>query len=54
MPSFLTSAEITGLAGTAHQALGRHAPAQKFTASALALLEPRFERNRVYYTPGTR
>ncbi|MEU2743201.1 hypothetical protein ABZ656_50130 [Streptomyces sp. NPDC007095] len=48
--SFLTPAEITGLAGAAHQALGRHARAQKLTASALALLEPRFERNRVYYT----
>lgn len=48
--SFLTPAEITGLAGAAHQALGRHARAQKLTSSALALLEPRFERNRVYYT----
>ncbi|MFC4471755.1 hypothetical protein ACFPH6_45960 [Streptomyces xiangluensis] len=48
--SFLTPAELTGLAGAAHQALGQHARAQQLTASALAMLEPRFERNRVYYT----
>ncbi|MBA2946339.1 hypothetical protein [Streptomyces himalayensis] len=39
-----------GLAGAAHQALGRHQRAQQLTASALDLLDPRFERNRVYYT----
>ncbi|MFF2511870.1 hypothetical protein [Streptomyces sp. NPDC058086] len=54
MLSFLTPAEITGPAGAAHQALGRHAPAQKVTAPALAPLEPRFERNRVHHTPSTR
>ncbi|NGO71014.1 hypothetical protein [Streptomyces boncukensis] len=48
--SFLTSAEITGLAGAAHQALGQHRRAEELTASALDQLEPRFERNRVYYT----
>ncbi|MGW1024175.1 hypothetical protein ACWD4J_10715 [Streptomyces sp. NPDC002577] len=48
--SFLTPAELTGLAGAAHQALGRHARAQQLTAAALGMLEPRFERNRVYYT----
>ncbi|MEU0106562.1 hypothetical protein ABZ322_20995 [Streptomyces sp. NPDC006129] len=48
--SFLTPAEITGLAGAAHQALGRHRRAQELTAAALGMLEPRFERNRVYYT----
>lgn len=48
--SFLTPAELTGLAGAAHQALGRYGRAQGLTASALDMLEPRFERNRVYYT----
>ncbi|MCX4671569.1 hypothetical protein OG453_33605 [Streptomyces sp. NBC_01381] len=48
--SFLTPAELTGLAGAAHQALGRYGQAQELTASALDMLEPRFERNRVYYT----
>jgi hypothetical protein len=48
--SFLTPAELTGLAGTAHQALGKHGRAQELTATALAMLEPRFERNRAYYT----
>ncbi|GAA3099221.1 hypothetical protein ACFQ0X_08185 [Streptomyces rectiviolaceus] len=48
--SFLTPAELTGLAGAAHQALGRYGRAHELTASALDMLEPRFERNRVYYT----
>ncbi|MEU6122798.1 hypothetical protein [Streptomyces sp. NPDC047123] len=48
--SFLTPAELTGLAGAAHQALGRYARAHELTLSALGMLEPRFERNRVYYT----
>ncbi|MEV6172785.1 hypothetical protein AB0L99_31810 [Streptomyces sp. NPDC051954] len=48
--SFLTPAEMTGLAGAAHQALGQHRRAEQLTASALEMLEPRFERNRVYYT----
>ncbi|GAA1899940.1 hypothetical protein GCM10009837_23240 [Streptomyces durmitorensis] len=48
--SFLTPAELTGLAGATHQALGRYGQAQELTASALDMLEPRFERNRVYYT----
>ena len=48
--SFLTPAELTGLAGAAHQALGQHRRAEQLTASALQMLEPRFERNRVYYT----
>ncbi|MER6690356.1 hypothetical protein [Streptomyces minutiscleroticus] len=48
--SFLTAAELTGLAGAAHQALGRHGRAQDLTVAALDMLEPRFERNRVYYT----
>jgi tetratricopeptide (TPR) repeat protein len=48
--SFLTPAELTGLAGAAHQALGQHRRAGQLTASALQMLEPRFERNRVYYT----
>lgn len=48
--SFLTPAELTGLAGAAHQALGRHKRAQELTATALSMLEPRFERNRGYYT----
>jgi len=47
--SFLTPAELTGLAGAAHQALGQHRRAEQLTASALQMLEPRFERNRVYY-----
>lgn len=48
--SFLTPAEIAGLAGAAHQALGRYRRAQELTETALDLLEPRFERNRLYYT----
>ncbi|MEV6947052.1 hypothetical protein AB0N07_34845 [Streptomyces sp. NPDC051172] len=48
--SFLTPAELTGLAGAAHQALGQYRRAEELTASALQMLEPRFERNRVYYT----
>ncbi|MDH6215993.1 hypothetical protein [Streptomyces pseudovenezuelae] len=48
--SFLTPAELTGLAGAAHQALGQYRRAEQLTASALQMLEPRFERNRVYYT----
>ncbi|MET7934829.1 hypothetical protein [Streptomyces sp. NPDC005322] len=48
--AFLTPAELAGLAGVAHQALGRHRRAQELTASALDMLEPRFERNRFYYT----
>lgn len=48
--SFLTPAELVGLAGAAHQALGRHERAQLLTGAALDMLEPRFERNRVYYT----
>ncbi|EFL25142.1 hypothetical protein SSOG_04856 [Streptomyces himastatinicus ATCC 53653] len=44
--AFLTTAELAGLAGAAHQALGRHRRAQELTTSALELLEPRFERNR--------
>lgn len=48
--TFLTAAELTGLAGAAHQALGQHRRAQELTASALRMLEPRFERNRFYYT----
>lgn len=47
--SFRTPAELTGLAGAAHQALGKHRRAQELTASALDMLEPRFERNRAYY-----
>ncbi|MFI6658172.1 hypothetical protein ACIBL8_21915 [Streptomyces sp. NPDC050523] len=47
--SFLTPAEITGLAGAAHQALGKYGRAQELTADALDMLDPRFERNRVYY-----
>jgi tetratricopeptide (TPR) repeat protein len=47
--SFLTPAEITGLAGAAHQALGKHGRAQELTAAALEMLEPGFERNRAYY-----
>jgi tetratricopeptide (TPR) repeat protein len=47
--SFLTPAELTGLAGAAHQALGKHERAQELTAAALGMLEPRFERNRAYY-----
>jgi tetratricopeptide (TPR) repeat protein len=47
--SFLTPAELTGLAGAAHQALGKHRRAQELTASALDMLESRFERNRAYY-----
>jgi hypothetical protein len=49
-PSFLTPAEIAGLAGAAHHALGKYDRAEQLTADALAMLEPRFERNRVYYT----
>ncbi|MEV0982026.1 hypothetical protein [Streptomyces sp. NPDC049915] len=48
--SFLTPGEITGLAGAAHQALGKYERAERLTADALTMLEPRFERNRVYYT----
>ncbi|WP_128428749.1 hypothetical protein [Streptomyces cyaneus] len=48
--SFLTPAELTGLAGAAHHSLGQHRRAEQLTASALQMLEPRFERNRVYYT----
>jgi len=48
--SFLTPAELTGLAGAAHQALGQYRRAEQLTASALQMLEPRFERNRIYYT----
>ncbi|KPI10141.1 hypothetical protein OK074_3144 [Actinobacteria bacterium OK074] len=48
--SFLTPAEITGLAGAAHHALGQYGRAAELTADALAMLEPRFERNRIYYT----
>lgn len=48
--SFLTPAEITGLAGAAHQALGQYARAAELTTSALGMLAPKFERNRVYYT----
>ncbi|WP_217166148.1 hypothetical protein [Streptomyces sp. AC512_CC834] len=48
--TFLTPAEITGLAGAAHHALGQYGRAEELTASALGMLEPRFERNRVYYT----
>lgn len=48
--TFLTPAELTGLAGAAHQALGLHRRAQQLTASALDLLAPQFERNRIYYT----
>ncbi|MGY6025313.1 hypothetical protein [Streptomyces spinosirectus] len=47
--SFLTPAELTGLAGAAHQALGKDQRAQELTADALGMLEPPFERNRVYY-----
>lgn len=47
--SFLTPAELTGLAGAAHQALGKHRRAQELTASALDMLPARFERNRAYY-----
>ncbi|WP_055567196.1 hypothetical protein [Streptomyces atriruber] len=48
--TFLTPAELTGLAGAAHQALGQHRRAQELTSSALGMLDGRFERNRVYYT----
>ncbi|MEW2407200.1 hypothetical protein [Streptomyces griseoviridis] len=48
--SFLTPAELTGLAGAAHLALGQQRRAEQLTLSALQMLEPRFERNRVYYT----
>ncbi len=48
--SFLTPAELTGLAGAAHLALGQHRRAEQLTTTALQMLEPRFERNRVYYT----
>lgn len=48
--SFLTPAEITGLAAAAHHALGKYERAERLTADALTMLEPRFERNRVYYT----
>ena len=48
--TFLTPAELMGLAGAAHQSLGRHRHAEQLTATALAALEARFERNRVYYT----
>ncbi|MCI3277666.1 hypothetical protein [Streptomyces cylindrosporus] len=47
--SFLTPAELTGLAGAAHQALGKHQRAQELTGAALGMLDSRFERNRVYY-----
>lgn len=48
--SFLTPAEILGLAGAARQALGQHRKADELTSAALGRLEPRFERNRTYYT----
>lgn len=48
--SFLTPAEISGLAGAARAALGQHRQAVGLTTSALGALEPRFERNRIYYT----
>lgn len=48
--SFLTPAEMTGLAGAVYQTLHRYDRAEELTASALDMLEPRFERNRVYYT----
>lgn len=48
--SFLTPAEILGLAGAARAALGQHRQAAELTVSALDQLEPRFERNRIYYT----
>lgn len=48
--TFLTPAELTGLAGAAHLSLGKYDRAEQLTADALTLLEPRFERNRVYYT----
>ncbi|MER6422687.1 hypothetical protein [Streptomyces sp. NPDC001137] len=48
--SFLTPAELMGLAGAAHHALGQYRRAEELTCSALQMLEPRFERNRVYYT----
>lgn len=48
--TFLTPAELTGLAGAAHAALGRYERAQQLTGDALGMLEPQFERNRVYYT----
>lgn len=47
--SFLTPAEVTGLAGAAYQAMGKHQKAQELTASALGMLQPQFERNRAYY-----
>ncbi|MGW5610136.1 tetratricopeptide repeat protein [Streptomyces sp. NPDC003753] len=48
--SFLTPAEITGLAGAAHHALGQYGRAADLTTDALDMLDARFERNRVYYT----
>ncbi|MBC2906652.1 hypothetical protein [Streptomyces cupreus] len=48
--SFLTPAELTGLAGAAHHALGKYGRAQQLTADALGMLEAGFARNRVYYT----
>lgn len=47
--SFLTAAEVMGLAGAAYQALGQHRRAAELTAASLGMLEPRYERNRVYY-----
>jgi tetratricopeptide (TPR) repeat protein len=46
----LDHAELSGLAGIAHQAMGKYAMAEAATAQALDLMSPTLRRNRAYYT----
>jgi tetratricopeptide (TPR) repeat protein len=43
-------AEISGLAGAAHQAMGKYDMAEATTTQALDLMSPMLRRNRAYYT----
>jgi tetratricopeptide (TPR) repeat protein len=45
----VAEAELSGLMGIAHQALGQYARAEQATVQALELMEPSLRRNRAYY-----
>jgi hypothetical protein len=47
--AFLGPAELSGLAAIAHRSAGRYAQAERLAAQAVALIGPRFPRNRLYY-----
>ncbi|MBY8868702.1 hypothetical protein K7787_23530 [Streptomyces sp. RCPT1-4] len=48
--SFLTPAELSGLAAITHQGLGHYDHAEAATVQALDLLPPSMRRNRAYYS----